>query len=60
MKRFKLTYGQMFKEFVRQLLQGRVLPIEDIADVLTLKDNEEAVEDYAIALQLITRAAVIT
>ena len=53
-------YGQMFKEFVRQLLQGKVLPIEDIADVLTLKDNEEAVEDYAIALQLITRAAVIT
>lgn len=46
-----------FKDFVRQLLQGKALSIEDTVDVLTLKDNKETVEDYATALQLLTRAS---
>jgi nuclear pore complex protein Nup133 len=39
-------------------LQGKALTIEDAADVLTLKDNEETVEDFATALQLVSRATV--
>ncbi|KAF9454530.1 hypothetical protein P691DRAFT_655678 [Macrolepiota fuliginosa MF-IS2] len=47
-----------FKDLVRQLLQGKALSIEDAVDVLTLKDNEETIEDYATALQLAIRATV--
>ncbi|EIN07336.1 hypothetical protein PUNSTDRAFT_71669 [Punctularia strigosozonata HHB-11173 SS5] len=46
---------QVFKQLVRQLLQGRVLSIEDIVDVLTLKDNTDSVDDYATALHLLAR-----
>ncbi|KXN86872.1 hypothetical protein AN958_09467 [Leucoagaricus sp. SymC.cos] len=47
----------VFKDLVRQLLQGKALSIEDAVDVLTLKDNDESAEDYATALQLIIRAS---
>jgi nuclear pore complex protein Nup133 len=49
---------QIFKDMVKHLLQGKALSIEDAADVLTLKDNEETVEDFATALQLVSRAVV--
>lgn len=35
-----------------------MLSVEDIVDVLTLKDNGEKLEDYATALQLLLRAEV--
>ncbi|GLB34911.1 putative non-repetitive/WGA-negative nucleoporin C-terminal [Lyophyllum shimeji] len=47
---------QIFKDFVRALLQGRALSIEDAIDVLTLKDNTTSLEDYATALQLLARS----
>jgi len=48
----------MFKLFVRQLLQGTALSTEDIVDVLTLKDNDNSIEDYATALHLLVRVKV--
>lgn len=45
----------VFKDLVRQLLQGRALSIEDIVDLLTLKDNTTSVEDYGTALHLLAR-----
>ncbi|KAH9952015.1 hypothetical protein B0H21DRAFT_800355 [Amylocystis lapponica] len=46
----------VFKQLVRQLLQGKALSVEDMADVLSLKDNTGSVEDYATALQLLAGA----
>ena len=48
----------MFKYLLRLLLQGKALSVEDIADVLSLKDNFDHVEDYATALHLLARAEV--
>ncbi|KAG5635761.1 hypothetical protein H0H81_010181 [Sphagnurus paluster] len=45
----------VFRGFVRDLLQGRALSIEDAVDVLTLKDNTSSVEDFATALHLLAR-----
>ncbi|KAK7467177.1 hypothetical protein VKT23_004235 [Stygiomarasmius scandens] len=45
----------IFKNFVRELLQGKVLSIEDTVDVLTLKDNVDTPGDYATALHLLAR-----
>lgn len=39
-------------------MQGKALSVEDMADVLSLKDNKNHVEDYATALQLLARAEV--
>jgi nuclear pore complex protein Nup133 len=50
----------VFKRIVRQLLQGKALSTEDMADVLTLKDNSGSVENYAIALHLLARVKVIS
>lgn len=60
MRRLELMCEQVFKDFVRQLLQGKVLSVEDMADVLTLKDNKETPEDYAVALQLVSHASVMS
>ncbi|KAF8921233.1 hypothetical protein CPB85DRAFT_1428242 [Mucidula mucida] len=46
----------VFKDFVRTLLQGKVLSLEDAVDVLSLKDNEETPEAFAIALKLLIQA----
>ncbi|KAJ6547586.1 hypothetical protein B0H19DRAFT_1266498 [Mycena capillaripes] len=46
---------QIFKDLVRQLLQGNALSMEDTVDVLTLKDNTTSVEDYTTALHLLAR-----
>ncbi|KAJ7452358.1 hypothetical protein B0H11DRAFT_1742097 [Mycena galericulata] len=45
----------VFKDLVRQLLQGNTLSMEDTVDVLTLKDNTTSVEDYTTALHLLAR-----
>jgi len=52
------TFVQIFKKFVRNLLQGKTLLIEDAVDVLTLKDNSNSLEDFATALQLLFRIQV--
>jgi nuclear pore complex protein Nup133 len=49
---------QIFKDLLRQLLQGRTLSVEDVVDLLTLKDNDDSVEDYARSLQLLDAAQV--
>ncbi|EIW51716.1 uncharacterized protein TRAVEDRAFT_136690 [Trametes versicolor FP-101664 SS1] len=46
----------VFKFLVRQLLQGKALSVEDMAEILSLKDNYERVEDYTTALHLLARA----
>jgi nuclear pore complex protein Nup133 len=49
---------QIFKQLVRSLFQGKALSVEDIADVLSLKDNDTTISDYATALHLLARADV--
>ncbi|KAI0797979.1 hypothetical protein C8Q75DRAFT_801881 [Abortiporus biennis] len=46
----------VFKQLVKRLLQGKALSIEDITDVLSLKDNDPGVEDYVTALHLLVFA----
>ncbi|KAI0331109.1 hypothetical protein GY45DRAFT_1322812 [Cubamyces sp. BRFM 1775] len=46
----------VFKFLVRQLLLGKALSVEDMAEVLSLKDNHGRVEDYTTALHLLARA----
>jgi len=52
----KTAFLQIFKNLARDVLQGKALSIEDAADILTLKDNNDTVEDYATALHLLTSA----
>ena len=40
------------------MLQGKVLDVEGVVDVLTLKDNADSIDDYATALHLLARAEV--
>ncbi|KAF8892544.1 Non-repetitive/WGA-negative nucleoporin C-terminal-domain-containing protein [Infundibulicybe gibba] len=49
----KYALTQLFRNLVRELLHGKALSVEDIVDVLTLKDNDSALEDYATALHLL-------
>lgn len=53
-----LTVLQIFKQLVRSLFQGKALSVEDIADVLSLKDNDTTIGDYVVALHLLARADV--
>jgi len=46
----------IFKQLVRSLLQGKALSVEDIADALSMKDNDTTIGDYATALHLLARA----
>ncbi|KAH9981165.1 Non-repetitive/WGA-negative nucleoporin C-terminal-domain-containing protein [Lactifluus volemus] len=46
----------VFKQLVRSLLQGKALSVEDIADTLSMKDNDTTIDDYATALHLLARA----
>jgi nuclear pore complex protein Nup133 len=48
---------QILRIFVRQVLQGKALSVEDAVDILTLKDDE-GVGNYATALQLLAHAEV--
>jgi len=50
------VYPLIFKQLVRSLFQGKALSVEDIADVLSLKDNDTTISDYATALHLLARA----
>ncbi|KAJ7219294.1 hypothetical protein GGX14DRAFT_591296, partial [Mycena pura] len=50
----------IFKDLVRQLLQGKALSMEDTVDVLTLKDNLTSLDDYTTALHLLARVQVCT
>ncbi|THH17812.1 hypothetical protein EW146_g3080 [Bondarzewia mesenterica] len=52
----KRSLPLVFKQLVRLLLQGKVLSVEDVADILSLKDNTDTTEDYATALHLLARA----
>ncbi|TEB36359.1 hypothetical protein FA13DRAFT_1727949 [Coprinellus micaceus] len=60
-------FASVYKDLVKQLLQGKALSIEDAVDLLTLKDNllvlnddgeyeVETVRDYATALYLLSSA----
>ncbi|TFK76396.1 hypothetical protein BDN72DRAFT_755585 [Pluteus cervinus] len=49
---------QIFKNLVRSVLQKKALCVEDMVDVLTLKDNATTTEDYATALHLLARTTV--
>ncbi|KAJ3934928.1 MAG: hypothetical protein NXY57DRAFT_593318 [Lentinula lateritia] len=49
----------IFKNLVKDLLQGKSLSIEDTVDVLTLKDNFDSVGDYATALHLLARCNLL-
>ena len=53
-----LKVDQVFRQLLRQLLQGKALSPEDMADILSLKDNRSSPEDYATALQILARAQV--
>ncbi|KAG7451103.1 uncharacterized protein BT62DRAFT_882814 [Guyanagaster necrorhizus] len=44
---------RVFKDLVRNVLQGKVLSIEDAVDTLSLKDNNETLGDFAMALHLL-------
>jgi nuclear pore complex protein Nup133 len=55
-----LTAQQLFKQLVRSLFQGKALSIEDMADALSLKDNDTTISDYATALHLLAQADVST
>lgn len=55
----ELSSSQIFKDLLRQLLQGKALSIEDAVDLLTLKDNTESIENYATGLQLLNYAKVV-
>ncbi|KAG8217837.1 Non-repetitive/WGA-negative nucleoporin C-terminal-domain-containing protein [Butyriboletus roseoflavus] len=46
----------VFKNHVRDVLQGKVLNVEGVVDVLTLKDNTDSIDDYATALHLLASA----
>lgn len=52
----KKTLSLVFKQLVRSLLQGRALSVEDVADALSMKDNDTTISDYATALHLLARA----
>lgn len=56
------AFASVYKDLVKQLLQGKALSIEDAVDLLTLKDNDdyerETVRDYATALHLLQGAHV--
>lgn len=52
------TSNQVFRQLVRQLLQGKALSPEDMADILSLKDNWSSPEDFATALQILAHAQV--
>ncbi|TFK42541.1 hypothetical protein BDQ12DRAFT_732185 [Crucibulum laeve] len=51
----KKAFIHVFKDLIRQLLQGKALSIEDAVDLLTLKDVSESKEEYSMALEILSR-----
>lgn len=47
------AFARIFKEYVRTLLQGSVLSVEDMVDVLSMRDNTESPDAYVTALKLL-------
>jgi len=47
--------NQIFKQLVRQLLQGKSLSDEELVDLLSLKDNDETLDDFYAALHILTK-----
>lgn len=43
---------------MRRLLQGKALAPEDIAEIISLRDNTDSPESYATALEILNRAQV--
>jgi nuclear pore complex protein Nup133 len=43
---------------VKDMLQGKALSVEDTVDILTMKDNEESLDDFETALLLLAEAKV--
>ncbi|KAI9627190.1 hypothetical protein H4Q26_017508 [Puccinia striiformis f. sp. tritici PST-130] len=51
------AFGQLFDRYVRQIIAGDALKIEDLIEFYGLKANlEEQVEDFVIALDVFSRA----
>ena len=48
--------NQIFKQLLRQLLQGKALSDEELVDLLSLKDNDESLDDFYVALHILTKA----
>lgn len=51
-----MTVTQIFKQLLRQLLQGKALSDEELVDLLSLKDNDETLDDFYAALQILAKA----
>ncbi|OCF44072.1 hypothetical protein I317_02025 [Kwoniella heveanensis CBS 569] len=49
------TFARLFVELAQRLIDGGALDLEDLVDVLTLKDNHERTDDAAIALERLLR-----
>ncbi|KZT09491.1 uncharacterized protein LAESUDRAFT_646564 [Laetiporus sulphureus 93-53] len=49
-------HRQLFKHLVRELLNGKALSPDDLAELVSLKDNSRSPRDYAIALGVLLRA----
>lgn len=46
---------QIFKQLLRQLLLGKALSDEELVDLLSLKDNDESLDDFYAALHILTK-----
>lgn len=50
-----MVTNQIFKQLLRQLLQGKALSDEELVDLLSLKDNDETLDDFYFALHILTK-----
>ena len=50
-----MTINQIFKQLLRRLLQGKDLSDEELVDLLSLKDNDETLDDFYAALHILTK-----
>jgi len=50
------AHAYIFRQLVRQLLQGKALCDEELVDLLSLKDNDETLDDFYAALHILTKA----
>jgi len=49
------AHSYIFKQLLRLLLQGKALSDEDLVDLLSLKDNDETLDDFYAALHILTK-----
>jgi len=50
-----MAAAQIFKQLLRQLLQGKALSDEELVDLLSLKDNDETLDDFYAALHILAK-----